>query len=126
MWPARLICISMVQVYIETPSQLFAKLYIESFNIFIYIHVCAHTYMYTFVHVHRAAAQEKLNADDLVTELKSSLEWNEAAMAVVRHVWKEEGPALISMPQETLSVGQVSIRANALHILCTCTCTVQI
>ena len=30
-------------------------------------------------------------------------------MAVVRHVWKEEGPTLISMPQETLSVGQVCV-----------------
>lgn len=59
--------------------------------------------------LYRAAAQEKLSADDLMGELKSSLGWSEGAMAVVRHVWKEEGPALISMPQETLSVGQVSI-----------------
>ena len=57
--------------------------------------------------LYRAAAQEKLSADDLLAELKSSMEWSEGAMAVVRHVWKEEGPALISMPQETLSVGQV-------------------
>ena len=64
--------------------------------------------IYLSVILHRAAAEAKLSADDLVGELKSSLEWSEETMAVVRHVWKEEGPALISMPQETLSVGQVS------------------
>jgi hypothetical protein len=65
---------------------------------------------------YRAAAQEKLSADDLLAELKSSLEWGEGAMAVVRHVWKEEGPALINMPQETLSVGQVCVG------VCVCVC----
>lgn len=65
---------------------------------------------YLFVILHRSAAEAKLSADDLVGELKSSLEWSEEAMAVVRHVWKEEGPALSSMPQETLSVGQVSAK----------------
>lgn len=42
-----------------------------------------------------------------MTELKSSLEWSEGAMAALRHIWKEEGPKLISMPKESLSIGQV-------------------
>ena len=45
--------------------------------------------------------------DALVAELKASLEWGEGVLAVVKHVWKEEGPALCSLPKEALSVGQV-------------------
>ena len=67
--------------------------------------------------LYRAATQEKLGADELLAELKSSLEWSEGAMAVVRHVWKEEGPALIGMPQETLSVGQVCVRLRVHSML---------
>ena len=40
-------------------------------------------------------------------ELKSSLEWGEGVLAVVRHVWKEEGATLCGMPKEALTVGQV-------------------
>ena len=46
--------------------------------------------------------------DALISELKSSLEWSDSAMATLRHVWKEEGPKLIAMPKQTLSIGQVS------------------
>ena len=45
--------------------------------------------------------------DALVAELKASLEWGDGMLAVVKHVWKEEGQALCSMPKEALSVGQV-------------------
>lgn len=56
----------------------------------------------------RAAAQAELSVDALIGELKSSLEWNDSAMAALRRVWKEEGPKLIAMPKSTLSIGQVS------------------
>ena len=29
-------------------------------------------------------------------------------MAALKHVWKEEGPKLLAMPKESLSIGQVS------------------
>ena len=35
------------------------------------------------------------------------MEWKESTIAVLKHVWKEEGQALCSLPKETLSVGQV-------------------
>ena len=61
-----------------------------------------------FLLVHcRSAAQEGAGVDALVQELKASLQWGEGALAVLKHVWKEEGPALCSMPKEALSVGQV-------------------
>lgn len=56
----------------------------------------------------RAAAQAEMDADALLAELKSSLEWSEGVMAALRHVWKEGGPKLIAMPKESLSIGQVS------------------
>ena len=55
----------------------------------------------------RSAALEGMSVDALVAELKASLEWGEGVLAVVKHVWKEEGPALCSLPKEALSVGQV-------------------
>ena len=55
----------------------------------------------------RSAALEGMGVDALVAELKASLEWGDGMLAVVKHVWKEEGPALCSMPKEALSVGQV-------------------
>ncbi len=61
-----------------------------------------------FKKIYRAAAQAKLSADALVAELKASLEWSEGVMAALKHVWKERGPELISMPKESLSIGQVS------------------
>lgn len=45
--------------------------------------------------------------ETLVSELKSSSQWSESCIAVIRHIWKEEGPALCSKSKETLSVGQV-------------------
>lgn len=57
---------------------------------------------------YRAAAQAELTTEALLVELKSSLEWSEGAMATLRYVWKEGGPKLISMPKESLSIGQVS------------------
>lgn len=63
-------------------------------------------------HIHvifsRAAARAELTADALLAELKSSLEWSEGVMAALRHVWKEEGPKLVAMPKESLSIGQVT------------------
>ena len=50
-----------------------------------------------------------MNEDALVGELKSSLEWSDGAMATLKHVWKEEGPNLIAMPKQTLSIGQVCL-----------------
>ena len=58
--------------------------------------------------MYRAAAQAKLSADALHAELKASLEWSDKPMATIRHIWKEEGQKLASMPEETLSIGQVS------------------
>ena len=55
----------------------------------------------------RSAALQGMGVDALVAELKASLEWGDGMLAVVKHVWKEEGPALCSMPKEALSVGQV-------------------
>ena len=63
----------------------------------------------------RSAAREGLSADALIQELKSSLEWGEGPLSVVRHVWKEEGPALCSLPKEALVVGQVG-HCNAYYI----------
>ena len=45
--------------------------------------------------------------ESLVSELKSSSQWSESCVAVIRHIWKEEGPTLCSKSKETLSVGQV-------------------
>ena len=45
--------------------------------------------------------------ESLVSELKSSMMWSDSCVAVVRHIWKEEGPALCGKPKETLLVGQV-------------------
>ncbi len=59
---------------------------------------------------YRAAAEAELSVDALVAELKSSLEWSEGTIAAIRHIWKEEGPKLISMPKETLSIGKVSLK----------------
>ena len=55
----------------------------------------------------RSSAREGVSVEALVSELKGSLQWSESCVAVVRHIWKEEGPALCSMPREALSVGQV-------------------
>ena len=55
----------------------------------------------------REAARAKLSVDALLAELKSSLEWSEGAMATLKHVWKEEGASLISIPSRALSIGQV-------------------
>lgn len=65
-----------------------------------------------FVHVNvfvaiRAAAQAKMSADALLAELKSSMEWSDGAMATLKHVWKEEGSSLMSIPTQALSLGQV-------------------
>lgn len=38
-------------------------------------------------------------------------------MAALKHVWKEEGPKLISMPKEALSIGQVSHRNKAAAVV---------
>ena len=56
---------------------------------------------------HRSAASEGASVEALVSELKSSLQWSESSVAVVRHIWKEEGPALCGRPKDTLLVGQV-------------------
>lgn len=56
---------------------------------------------------YRSAATEAVSVEGLVSELKSSSQWSESCVAVIRHIWKEEGPALCSKPKETLSVGQV-------------------
>ena len=58
--------------------------------------------------IHRSAAAESLTVDTLVTELKSSLLFQENCIAVLREVWKNEGPSLISLPKQTLSVGEVT------------------
>ena len=55
----------------------------------------------------RSAASAGLSADGLVSELKDSMEWSDGVLAVVKHVWKEEGPSLCGMPKEALTVGQV-------------------
>ena len=55
----------------------------------------------------RSAASEKVSVEALVLELKSSSQWSESCVAVIRHIWKEEGSTLCSKPKETLSVGQV-------------------
>ncbi|XP_064404165.1 COMM domain-containing protein 6-like [Halichondria panicea] len=57
--------------------------------------------------VFRSAGVARVSADELVAQLKASLEWSDTVLAVLRHVWKEEGPALIAMPTHTLSVGQL-------------------
>ena len=63
---------------------------------------------YVLVWIHcRSAGLEGMGVDALVAELKASLEWGDGVLAVVKHVWKEEGPALCSMSKEALSVGQV-------------------
>ena len=56
---------------------------------------------------YRAAAKAKLSTDALLAELKSSMVWNESAMATLKHLWKEEGPSLITVPTLSLSIGQV-------------------
>lgn len=58
--------------------------------------------------IHRSAAAENLTVDTLVTELKSSLLFQESSIAVLREVWKNEGSSLISLPKQTLSVGEVT------------------
>lgn len=62
----------------------------------------------SLLHSCRAAANAELTADALAAELKSSLEWSDGVMSALKHVWKEEGSKLISMPKEALSIGQVS------------------
>ena len=75
------------------------------------------------VHVHinymhyRTAALSSLSVDSLGSELKDSLEWGDGALAVVKHVWKEEGPALCGMPKETLNIGQVSVYCMTVYFL---------
>lgn len=56
---------------------------------------------------YRSAASEAVTVETLVSELKSSSQWSESCVAVIRHIWKEEGPTLCSKSKETLSVGQV-------------------
>ena len=51
-----------------------------------------------------------MGVEGLVTELKSSMMWSDSSVAVIRHIWKEEGPALCSKPKEALLVGQVCIQ----------------
>lgn len=73
------------------------------------MHAHTHTHKPAYAYPCRAAAQEELTTETLLVELKSSLEWSEGAMATLRHVWKEDGPKLISMPKESLSIGQVNL-----------------
>ena len=61
----------------------------------------------------RSAASEGLSAEALISELKTTMEWTESSLAVIRHIWKEEGPTLCSKPKETLSVGQVRTQLTA-------------
>ncbi|CAI8043426.1 COMM domain-containing protein 6 [Geodia barretti] len=55
----------------------------------------------------KSAASEGASVESLVSELKSSMMWSDSCVAVVRHIWKEEGPALCGKPKETLLVGQL-------------------
>ncbi len=50
--------------------------------------------------------------EELVSELRESMEWSDTALAVLKHVWKEEGPALCALPTHTLTVGQVHTHSH--------------
>ncbi|KAL5460090.1 hypothetical protein EMCRGX_G033511 [Ephydatia muelleri] len=67
----------------------------------------AQTCIEALTFIFRNAAVQKLSPDALVAELKSSMEWSDGVLAIVQHVWKEEGQALCDKPKDVLSVGQL-------------------
>ena len=44
-----------------------------------------------------------------MSELKSSLLFQDNSLVVLKEVWKIEGPHLCSLPKQALSVGEVCI-----------------
>ena len=67
----------------------------------------AQTCIEALIFIFRNAATQKLSPDALVGELKSSMEWSDGVLAIVQHVWKEEGQALCDKPKDVLTVGQL-------------------
>lgn len=67
----------------------------------------AETCLNALIFLFKSAASEAVSVESLVSELKSSSQWSESCVAVIRHIWKEEGPTLCSKSKETLSVGQL-------------------
>ena len=62
----------------------------------------------------RSAALQTLSVDALVSELKSSLLFQDNSLVVLKEVWKIEGPHLCSLPKQALSVGEVCIKFTKL------------
>ncbi|XP_074619664.1 COMM domain-containing protein 6-like [Acropora palmata] len=59
-------------------------------------------------YIFRCAAKAKLPTDKLITELKSSLCWKDSTLAVIKHVWNDQGKILCSSDLvQTLNVGQL-------------------
>ena len=59
------------------------------------------------IFVFRSAAEHQLSWEQLTEELKSSMQWSEAAITVVGHVWKEEASNVIDVQRRMLNIGQV-------------------
>lgn len=59
------------------------------------------------MHAYRSAAENKLSLEQITDELKASMEWNESAILVIYHIWKEEGANIIDTQQKMLNIGQV-------------------
>lgn len=57
----------------------------------------------------RSAAREHTSPEDLVKELKATLAWSEANLAVIKHIWLLQGKALSSpdLASKLLNVGQL-------------------
>ncbi|XP_065885609.1 COMM domain-containing protein 6-like [Dysidea avara] len=58
--------------------------------------------------VFRSAAEHQLSWEQLTEELKSSMQWSEAAITVVGHVWKEEASNVIDVQRRMLNIGQLA------------------
>lgn len=66
----------------------------------------------------RAAASNHMSVDALVSELKASMLFKESTVAVLREVWKTEGPSLCDLPKKALSVGQVRVAVTPTLLRC--------
>ena len=53
--------------------------------------------------------------EEFVSQLKSSLLFQDSSLVVLKAIWKSEGPSLCSLPKQSLSVGEV--RYNHLELI---------
>lgn len=58
---------------------------------------------------HRSAAADGMSVEAFGGDLRNSLLFTEESLAVVKQVWKEQGPALCALPKQVLTVGEVRL-----------------